>query len=81
MPRLFEPFFTTKGDKGTGLGLWLAASTMRRLGGSLTAANRRSGGAVFTLHFRPAPSLGVPSKAGPLEETPLPSRRAQRDPA
>jgi signal transduction histidine kinase len=79
LPRLFEPFFTTKGDKGTGLGLWLAASTMRRLGGSLTAANRRSGGAVFTLHFRPAPSLGVPSKAGPLEETPLRSRRAQRD--
>jgi signal transduction histidine kinase len=78
LPRLFEPFFTTKGDKGTGLGLWLAASTMRRLGGSITAANRPGGGAVFTLHFRPAPYLDGQSKEGHLEELPLRSRRAQR---
>ena len=54
--RLFEPYFTTKGDQGTGLGLWLAASTMRRLGGSIAASNRAGGGAVFTLRFRPAAS-------------------------
>jgi signal transduction histidine kinase len=51
MPRLFEPFFTTKAQKGTGLGLWLAASTMRRLGGTIRAVNRRTGGAEFILRF------------------------------
>src|SRR5438876_1273102 len=49
--RLFEPFFTTKGSRGTGLGLWLAAGTMERLGGSIRAANRSRGGAVFVLTF------------------------------
>ena len=69
MPRLFEPFFTTKGEKGNGLGLWLAASTMRRMGGAISAANRSGGGAVFTLRFRPAisidgqlPALQAPSR-------------------
>jgi len=56
--RLFEPFFTTKGSRGTGLGLWLAAGTMERLGGSIRAANRSRRGAVFVLTFpleRPVP--------------------------
>src|SRR5438132_1572733 len=39
LPRLFQPFFTTKGSEGTGLGLWLAQSTMRRLGGTIVARN------------------------------------------
>jgi signal transduction histidine kinase len=51
MPHLFDPFFSTKGDSGTGLGLWLAASTMRRLGGSIRAVNRPGGGAEFVLRF------------------------------
>jgi signal transduction histidine kinase len=49
--RLFEPFFTTKGSRGTGLGLWLAAGTMERLGGEIRATNRARGGALFTLSF------------------------------
>ena len=82
LPRLFEPFFTTKGENGTGVGLWLAASTMRRLEGSITAANRSGGGAVFTLQFRPAPSLqerpGLPEQSHPAE-SPRRARRASRD--
>jgi signal transduction histidine kinase len=50
-PRLFEPFFTTKGAQGTGLGLWLAAGTMARLGGAISAINRPQGGALFSLTF------------------------------
>ena len=51
MTHLFQPFFTTKGTAGTGLGLWLAHSTMRRLGGSITAHNRKAGGAEFVVEF------------------------------
>jgi signal transduction histidine kinase len=51
LPRIFEPFYTTKGEGGTGLGLALARELMVRLGGSITAANRAGGGALFTLQF------------------------------
>jgi signal transduction histidine kinase len=47
---LFEPFFTTKGSRGTGLGLWLVATTMRRIGGSIQAV-RRKRGTTFLLTF------------------------------
>jgi two-component system sensor histidine kinase AauS len=50
LPRLFEPFFTTK-DAGGGLGLGLAISAgiVRDFGGTLDAANKPGGGAVFTV--------------------------------
>ena len=49
--RIFEPFFTTKGPHGTGLGLSLARKVMDTIGGTITAANQPTGGAVFTLKF------------------------------
>ena len=49
--RLFEAYFTTKGPRGTGLGLWLAAGTMRRMGGKIVAAPKKGGGTRFTLTF------------------------------
>jgi signal transduction histidine kinase len=52
LPRLFQPFFTTKGSAGTGLGLWLAQSTMRRIGGAISARNRRAGGAEFLVELQ-----------------------------
>ncbi|WP_164008897.1 sensor histidine kinase [Pyxidicoccus trucidator] len=48
---IFRPFFSTKGDKGTGLGLSMAYGVVSRAGGTLIAANRRQGGALFTLSF------------------------------
>ena len=33
--RLYEPFFTTKGEHGTGLGLWVSAGIINRIGGSI----------------------------------------------
>src|SRR5215469_10462217 len=51
LSRIFDPFFSTKGERGTGLGLSIAYGAMARIGGSIYAANRPSGGAMFTLSF------------------------------
>lgn len=50
LPRLFEPFFSTR-DGGLGLGLSLCETLAQGMGGSLAAANRPDGGAVFTLRL------------------------------
>ncbi|MBV8454932.1 MAG: response regulator, partial [Deltaproteobacteria bacterium] len=49
--RIFDPFFSTKGKDGTGLGLSTASASMAHIGGTISAANRAEGGAVFTLKF------------------------------
>jgi PAS domain S-box-containing protein len=49
--RIFDPFFSTKGERGTGLGLSIAYAAMARIGGTISAANRLKGGAMFTLSF------------------------------
>lgn len=48
--QIFEPFVTTR-VRGTGLGLAVARRIAEQHGGTLTAANHRSGGAVFTLRL------------------------------
>ena len=50
LPRIFEPFFTTR-DAGSGLGLAMVRRIVREHGGEIGAANRRGGGAVFTLRL------------------------------
>ena len=49
--QIFEPFMTTR-VRGTGLGLAVARRIAEQHGGTLTAANHPSGGAVFTLRLR-----------------------------
>jgi len=50
LPRLFQPFFSLKAaGKGTGLGLVISKDLVERQGGTLAAANRPEGGAVFTV--------------------------------
>jgi C4-dicarboxylate-specific signal transduction histidine kinase len=50
LPRLFEPFFSTR-KEGLGLGLSLCESLAQGMGGSITAANAPTGGAVFRLRL------------------------------
>jgi signal transduction histidine kinase len=82
--RIFEPFFTTKGDKGSGLGLFIASTLLQRMGGSIAAANRRGGGALFSVELaaatvsdRPASAHAAPSPpdARPRERAPRSARR------
>jgi len=48
MQRIFIPFFTTK-SKGHGIGLALRVITEH--GGTLTASNAATGGAVFSIRL------------------------------
>jgi two-component system CheB/CheR fusion protein len=50
--RIYQPFFTTKGERGTGLGLWVSAGILDRIGGSIRVwSTRRPGrsGTCFSL--------------------------------
>jgi signal transduction histidine kinase len=51
MDRIFEPFVTTK-ERGTGLGLAVSRRIVHEHGGSIVAANRPEGGAVFSVELQ-----------------------------
>jgi signal transduction histidine kinase len=50
LTRIFIPFFTTKAE-GHGVGLALAYRVVTQHGGTLTAANSETGGAIFTVRL------------------------------
>ena len=49
--QVFTPFFTTKGARGTGLGLSVADSIVRRSGGALEMDSTPGRGTIFTLRL------------------------------
>src|SRR5439155_13114503 len=52
--RVFEPFFSTKGEAGSGLGLSVAYSIVRRHGGDIRVESQLGRGTTFTLTFQAA---------------------------
>ena len=57
LQRIFIPFFTTKAA-GHGIGLALTHRVITEHGGTLTAANAKEGGAVFTVRLPSSPQPG-----------------------
>ncbi|MEW6645465.1 MAG: ATP-binding protein [Pseudomonadota bacterium] len=49
LAQLGKPYQSSKGRQGGGLGLFLVVNVVRKLGGTVLAANRPQGGAVVTL--------------------------------
>jgi signal transduction histidine kinase/CheY-like chemotaxis protein len=49
--RIFEPFFSTKGESGSGLGLAMAYSIVKRHGGEINVQSAPGAGTTFTLVF------------------------------
>jgi two-component system, sensor histidine kinase RegB len=58
LARLGKPYQSSKGRLGGGLGLFLVVNVVRRLGGTVQAANKPGGGAVVTLTL-PLAALAV----------------------
>ena len=50
LDKIFDPFFTTK-DNGTGLGLYILQSELRKIGGSLTVDSTEGLGTAFHLEL------------------------------
>jgi len=47
--RIFDPFFTTKGEEGTGLGLPVSYSIVKRHAGEMRVESRPGSGTTFTI--------------------------------
>jgi len=59
LPFIFDPFYTTKEPgEGTGVGLAITTRIVQELGGQVEAANRREGGARFTVRLPEVPEDG-----------------------
>ena len=72
--RIFEPFFSTKGEDGSGLGLSMVYSIVRRHGGEIRVESEPGRGATFTLTF---PVASEPIGAEPESALPRARRPAR----
>jgi PAS domain S-box-containing protein len=57
--RIFDPFFTTKGEHGTGLGLPVSYSIVKRHGGEMRVESRPGAGTTFTIALPAGAATGA----------------------
>ncbi len=65
--RIFEPFFTTKGEAGTGLGLAVCYSIIKRHGGDIRVETQVGHGASFMVRL-PVTSAAAPEPPPAVDE-------------
>ncbi len=63
LEKLGKPYQSSKGRPGGGLGLFLVVNVVRKLGGTVSAENRREGGAAVTLNL-PLAALATGARSG-----------------
>jgi len=66
--RIFEPFYSTKGEGGSGLGLSMAYSIVRRHGGEIHVDSEPGAGTTFALIFPIAHESATPETPPPAPE-------------
>ncbi len=72
--RIYQPFFTTKGERGTGLGLWVSAGIVDRVGGSIRVwSTRRPGrsGTCFSVFLPCQQTDSMPARVRHVKLTTL----------
>ncbi len=72
--RIFDPFFTTKGEEGTGLGLPVSYSIVKRHGGDIRVESRPGGGSTFTVVL----PVGTPADSSPATDAGSTAQRSGR---
>jgi two-component system sensor histidine kinase RegB len=63
LEQLGKPYQSSKGRQGRGLGLFLVVNVVRKLGGAVSAENRKEGGACVTISL-PLPALSLRAPHG-----------------
>jgi signal transduction histidine kinase len=72
--KLFTPFFSSKGDKGTGLGLFIANKIVEQHGGEITVSSAPGRGSLFRISLPAVSHAAAPGNEGgkPGTEHPRP---------
>jgi len=72
--KLFTPFFSSKGDKGTGLGLFIANKIVEQHGGQITVSSAPGRGSLFRISLPALSCAAAPENGGgrPSPELPRP---------
>jgi signal transduction histidine kinase len=62
--KLFTPFFSSKGDKGTGLGLFIANKIVEQHGGEISVSSAPGRGSLFRVSLPAVSRAAAPENAG-----------------